>query len=58
MGLKRVTAAEEMAVNALDRALRKTMEFFYPQLKKMRLTDYKVRYWTHPRLLQQGKGSY
>lgn len=30
-------------VNALDRALRKALERFYPQLKGVRLTDYKVR---------------
>jgi 2-isopropylmalate synthase len=43
-GVEEVTAAEgDGPVNALDRALRKALEFFYPQLKKMRLTDYKVR---------------
>jgi 2-isopropylmalate synthase len=30
-------------VNALDNALRKALEKFYPQLKEMKLTDYKVR---------------
>lgn len=30
-------------VNAIDRALRKALEVFYPELKKMRLIDYKVR---------------
>ena len=30
-------------VNALDRALRKALEKFYPNLVKMHLTDYKVR---------------
>lgn len=30
-------------VNALDKALRKSLEVFYPVLKNMRLTDYKVR---------------
>ncbi len=30
-------------VNALDGALRKALEFFYPQLRAMQLTDYKVR---------------
>jgi 2-isopropylmalate synthase len=30
-------------VNALDNALRKALEKFYPQLKEMALTDYKVR---------------
>jgi 2-isopropylmalate synthase len=43
-GVYEVTAAEgDGPVNALDRALRKALEVFYPQLKKMRLTDYKVR---------------
>jgi 2-isopropylmalate synthase len=30
-------------VNALDNALRKALERFYPELKKVRLKDYKVR---------------
>ena len=30
-------------VDALDRALRRALEQFYPQLKNVRLTDYKVR---------------
>jgi 2-isopropylmalate synthase len=30
-------------VNALDHALRKALEGFYPQLKDVRLIDYKVR---------------
>lgn len=30
-------------VNALDNALRKALERFYPQLKEVRLVDYKVR---------------
>jgi 2-isopropylmalate synthase len=30
-------------VNALDNALRKALERFYPELKEMRLDDYKVR---------------
>ena len=30
-------------VNALDNALRKALEKFYPELKDMRLVDYKVR---------------
>lgn len=39
-----VIAAEgDGPVNALDKALRKALEIFYPQLKGMRLTDYKVR---------------
>lgn len=39
-----ITAADgDGPVNALDKALRKALERFYPQLKTMRLTDYKVR---------------
>ena len=39
-----ITADEgDGPVNAIDRALRKALEVFYPQLKKMRLVDYKVR---------------
>ncbi len=39
-----MTAAEGNGpVNALDKALRKALEVFYPSLKEMRLTDYKVR---------------
>lgn len=39
-----LTAAEgDGPVNALDKALRKALERFYPQLKQMRLTDFKVR---------------
>ena len=30
-------------VNALDNAMRKALESFYPDLVKIRLTDYKVR---------------
>jgi 2-isopropylmalate synthase len=30
-------------VNALDHALRKALEGFYPQLRRVRLLDYKVR---------------
>ncbi len=38
------TAAEGFGpVNALDNALRKALEKFYPQLKDVRLYDYKVR---------------
>jgi len=38
------TAAEGNGpVNALDNALRKALESFYPQLREMRLLDYKVR---------------
>lgn len=39
-----ITAAEGNGpVNALDSALRKALERFYPQLKDVQLTDYKVR---------------
>ncbi|MGM9971115.1 MAG: citramalate synthase [Anaeroplasmataceae bacterium] len=39
-----MTAAEGNGpVNALDKALRKALEVFYPALKEVRLTDYKVR---------------
>jgi 2-isopropylmalate synthase len=39
-----ITADEgEGPVNAIDRALRKALEVFYPALRKMQLTDYKVR---------------
>lgn len=36
-------AIGEGPVNALDNAIRKALEGFYPQLKDMRLIDYKVR---------------
>lgn len=43
-GMEEVIAAEgDGPVNALDKALRKSLEVFYPQLGRMRLTDYKVR---------------
>nr|WP_316347085.1 citramalate synthase [Desulfuromonas acetoxidans] len=46
------TAAEgDGPVNALDNALRKALEHFYPQLKEMRLFDYKVR------VLPSGQGT-
>jgi len=46
------TAAEGSGpVNALDHALRKALESFYPQLKEMKLLDYKVR------VLPAGKGT-
>lgn len=39
-----ITAAEgDGPVHALDTALRKALESFYPELKSVRLTDYKVR---------------
>lgn len=43
-GESAITAAEgEGPVNALDQALRKVLEQFYPTLKRVHLTDYKVR---------------
>jgi 2-isopropylmalate synthase len=43
------TAADgEGPVNALDRALRKALERFYPSLASLRLTDYKVRVLSGP----------
>jgi 2-isopropylmalate synthase len=43
-GVEEVTASEgDGPVNALDKALRKALRVFYPQLDQMRLTDYKVR---------------
>jgi 2-isopropylmalate synthase len=50
---ERVIAAAEGngPVNALDHALRKGLEEFYPNLKEMRLLDYKVR------ILDESKGT-
>jgi 2-isopropylmalate synthase len=46
------TAAEGNGpVNALDHALRKALESFYPELREVRLLDYKVR------VLPAGKGT-
>jgi len=43
-GKKEITAAQgDGPVHALDRALRKALEVFYPELKEMHLTDFKVR---------------
>ena len=43
-GVEEVSAAEgDGPVNALDKALRKALTVFYPELDNMRLTDYKVR---------------
>jgi 2-isopropylmalate synthase len=43
-GQDEITAAEgDGPVNALDSAVRKALERFYPQIKEMKLTDYKVR---------------
>jgi len=43
-GQEEITASEGNGpVNALDKALRKAIEVFYPHLKEMKLVDYKVR---------------
>jgi len=43
-GEEELTAAEGNGpVNALDHALRKALTKFYPQIKNMRLVDFKVR---------------
>ena len=43
-GQTEITAAEgDGPVNALDMALRKALERFYPEIAEMKLTDYKVR---------------
>lgn len=43
-GREEITVAEgDGPVNALDKAIRKVLEIFYPSLGNMRLTDYKVR---------------
>ncbi len=43
-GQAEITAAEgDGPVNALDKALRKALEVFYPELRQVHLTDYKVR---------------
>ncbi len=43
-GEERHTAATgDGPVNALDRALRKALTYFYPRLEEVQLTDYKVR---------------
>ena len=43
-GRGEITAAEgDGPVNALDKALRKALEIFYPEVKNVRLVDYKVR---------------
>ena len=43
-GKHEITVAEgDGPVNALDRSLRKALEVFYPELKEVHLTDFKVR---------------
>ncbi|MHB1453148.1 MAG: citramalate synthase [Saccharofermentanales bacterium] len=42
--ISEVTASEgDGPVHAMDRALRKALEVFYPEVNEIRLTDYKVR---------------
>ena len=42
--MSEITAAEgDGPVHALDRALRKALEVFYPELSSVHLTDFKVR---------------
>jgi 2-isopropylmalate synthase len=49
--LEHTAAAGNGPVNALDHALRKALEEFYPGLRDMRLLDYKVR------ILDESKGT-
>src|SRR6058998_3384125 len=49
--LEHTAAAGNGPVNALDHALRKALEEFYPSLKTMKLLDYKVR------ILDESKGT-
>ena len=43
-GISELTAAEgDGPVNALDLALRKSLERFYPEIKEIALADFKVR---------------
>ncbi len=43
-GISEVTASEgDGPVHAMDRSLRKALEVFYPEIKNVKLTDYKVR---------------
>ncbi len=45
-GVEHTAAVGDGPVNALDHALRKALENFYPQLKEVKLLDYKVRVLT------------
>jgi 2-isopropylmalate synthase len=49
--LEHTAAAGQGPVNALDHALRKALEEFYPSLKELHLLDYKVR------ILDESKGT-
>ncbi len=51
-GVEHTAAEGNGPVNALDRALRKALEKFYPQLKEVMLIDYKVR------VLAAGEGTF
>jgi 2-isopropylmalate synthase len=51
LGVEHTAATGHGPVNALDNALRKSLEKFYPQLKTVTLIDYKVR------VLATGKGT-
>lgn len=43
-GENEISAAEgDGPINALDKAMRKALERFYPEIREMKLTDYKVR---------------
>jgi len=51
-GVQEITAAEGHGpVNALDKAIRKALTKFYPELEEVRLFDYKVR------ILDEKKGT-
>jgi 2-isopropylmalate synthase len=41
--IEAVTAEGDGPVNTLDKAIRKALERFYPQISEVRLVDYKVR---------------
>src|SRR5258705_67107 len=49
--LEHTAASGNGPVNALDHALRKALEEFYPNLRRMQLLDYKVR------ILEEAKGT-
>src|SRR5947199_7608862 len=49
--MEHTAASGNGPVNALDHALRKALEEFYPNLKSMQLLDYKVR------ILDESKGT-
>ncbi len=49
--IEHTAATGDGPVNALDNALRKALERFYPELKSVKLHDYKVR------VLQPGRGT-